>query len=152
MECLNTLEVKESASKNPVYFFSRDVDEQTTINISSLAKISSTSSLDKYLGTPSLTGRIHTGLFRQLRERIEERLDGWKAKHLSLAGRNARSIPSSQLFFFLWGSSNEGKKVHLLNWDSVTGGLGIKRMRNVNLAFMAKLGWRLLSELKEKKL
>ena len=57
---------------------------------------------------------------------------------------------------FLWGSSTGGK-IYLLNWDSVTqgkdhGGLGIKRMHNMNLAFMAKLGWRLLSDLKENKL
>ena len=58
---------------------------------------------------------------------------------------------------FLWDNSTGKQKVHLVKWDTITqgkdhGGLGIKRMHNKNLAFMAKLGWRLLTEVKENRL
>ena len=51
---------------------------------------------------------------------------------------------------FIWGSSKEERKPHLINWETMTkgedmGGLGIRVIQNMNLAFMAKLGWRLLS-------
>ena len=52
---------------------------------------------------------------------------------------------------FIWGSSQEKKKVHLVRWEIVTntkenGGLGIQ---NINIAFMAKLGWRLTAITKD---
>ena len=52
---------------------------------------------------------------------------------------------------FLWGDSLAKKRVNLLNWDKVTrrkdhGGLGIRTVDSMNLAFLAKLGWRLISE------
>ena len=53
---------------------------------------------------------------------------------------------------FIWGSSQE--KVHLARWEIVTmakekGGLSIRSMKNVNLDFMEKLGWRFLTNKKD---
>ena len=55
---------------------------------------------------------------------------------------------------FLCGDMNEKRRTHLINWDMVTkykkqGGLGIRKMHNLNIALMAKLGWKLLTK-KEK--
>lgn len=52
---------------------------------------------------------------------------------------------------FLWGSKEGEEKVHLFSWAAVTkskkeGGLGLRAMRQTNNAFLAKLGWRLLTE------
>ena len=52
---------------------------------------------------------------------------------------------------FLWGSTPKKRKMHLVNWDTVTrpkdhGGLGIFELRPQNLALIAKLNWKLLSE------
>lgn len=52
---------------------------------------------------------------------------------------------------FLWGGDEDRRKVHLVSWQNVTkpkmeGGLGFRSMRQVNAAFLAKLGWRLLAE------
>lgn len=49
---------------------------------------------------------------------------------------------------FLWGDSNEKKKVHLVNWDTVCkhkllGDLGIKKTDDMNQAMLTKVGWRL---------
>ena len=43
--------------------------------------------LGKYLGIPSITGRFHAGLFQNIMDRIDGKLNGWKTKLLSLAGR-----------------------------------------------------------------
>ncbi|KAL5792680.1 hypothetical protein ACOSP7_001274 [Xanthoceras sorbifolium] len=50
---------------------------------------------------------------------------------------------------FLWGHTMDKKSVHLVNWDMVCrpkiqGGLGIKKMKMMNQALLAKAGWRLL--------
>ena len=55
---------------------------------------------------------------------------------------------------FHLGSSQEMKKVHLARWEIVTntkenGSLGIRSMRNINIAFMAKPEWRLITETKD---
>ncbi|KAL2898047.1 hypothetical protein RDABS01_039829, partial [Bienertia sinuspersici] len=52
---------------------------------------------------------------------------------------------------FIWGGDEEKRKVHLLSWDTVQkpralGGIGIKSARQVNAAFLTKLGWRVLTE------
>jgi len=52
---------------------------------------------------------------------------------------------------FLWGSTPEERKMHLVNWDTVTrpkdhGGLGIHKSRRRYLALIAKPNWRLLTE------
>ena len=126
--------------------------------ISNIARFPSTDKLEKYLGVPSITGHIHAGSFQHVLDRVERRLDGWKAKLLSLAGRTIlaqavlTTIPlypmqSTMLHVslctaiykkvrrFIWGSSQGRKKIHLVNWDVVTqskenGGLGIKKMRD----------------------
>ncbi|XP_028082409.1 uncharacterized protein LOC114283731 [Camellia sinensis] len=48
---------------------------------------------------------------------------------------------------FLWAGSDLKKKVHLVKWSEVTkelrdGGLGIRRIRDVNLCLLAKWWWR----------
>ena len=99
-------------------------------------------------------------------------MEGWKTKFLSFAGRNvlAQSILTSIPLYsmkatllpinlcnnidrlvrqFLWHCSNDKKKDSLSKLvirEKELGGLGIKRMHDMNLAFMAKLSWRLLQE------
>lgn len=51
---------------------------------------------------------------------------------------------------FIWGSTNEKKKPHLVKWEQVcqpkeNGGLGIRRMSQNNEAFLMKLGWGILT-------
>ncbi|XVE58507.1 hypothetical protein DITRI_Ditri04bG0175000 [Diplodiscus trichospermus] len=56
-----------------------------------------------------------------------------------------------QIRQFIWGGKGEGYRCSLVKWEKVTqpkddGGLGIRCLRNMNLAFMAKLGWRMWNE------
>ena len=137
--------------------------------ISKFSEIPITIDLGRYRGTPSIHGRMKPDLYQKVTDHMEARLEGWKTKYLSLAERNvlAQSVLSSiplyplQLAWvrkaltnkiaklirrFLWGNSERGSKVQLLNWKQVTcmkdyGGLGIKKTHEMNLAFMAQVGW-----------
>ncbi|KAL0014133.1 hypothetical protein SO802_001202 [Lithocarpus litseifolius] len=105
---------------------------------------------------------------------LESKLAGWKANLLSLAGRviltqsvtstipnytmQCVALPSKILQGidrisrnFLWGSSENKKKLHLISWEKVTkskeeGGLGIQAAKPKNTALLAKLNWRFNSE------
>ena len=118
-------------------------------------------------------GRTNMGTFQHLLDQIDGRLEGWKSKHLTLIrtiifvksiltaapmySMQSTLLPISlcnnidkRVRSFLWGSSQEKRRVHLAKWEIVSsakenGGLGIRNMRSVNIAFMAKLGWRLLT-------
>ncbi|XP_072087679.1 uncharacterized protein [Arachis hypogaea] len=52
---------------------------------------------------------------------------------------------------FLWGDSENFRKIHLINWDKVCspkklGGLGICHSGKINYAFMTKVGWGLIEK------
>lgn len=47
---------------------------------------------------------------------------------------------------FIWGDGREGEKVHLVAWDKICspkfkGGLGLRKSRHVNMAFMLLANW-----------
>ena len=97
------------------------------------------------------------------------KLADWQANLLSLAGRRILIQTSSTAIAdyvmqgallpsrvcqeldrahrnFLWGSTPEKRKMHMVNWDKVTlptdhGGLGIHASRPRNLSLLAKLNW-----------
>uniref|UniRef100_A0A2N9F7H7 Reverse transcriptase domain-containing protein n=1 Tax=Fagus sylvatica TaxID=28930 RepID=A0A2N9F7H7_FAGSY len=123
----------------------------------------------KYLGVPIITDARDKKAFEFIIEKVRDKLAGWKAKTLSMAGRctliNSVSsaipthvmqcclIPSKTCAEldklnrnFLWGDSSAKKKLHLIKWDSVSrpkeeGGLGIKRSRCRNKVLLAKRLW-----------
>jgi hypothetical protein len=52
---------------------------------------------------------------------------------------------------FLWGSTDERKKMHMVSWDKVCrpkdlGGLGLYATKSRNIALLAKLNWRVMEE------
>ena len=127
---------KVNLNKSSVYF-SQGVEEERKECTSSLLGTISTS-LKKYLGVPSFTGRVHSGLFQQMVDRVGERLEGWKTKLLTLAGRGVlaqSALTTISLYMmqstllpvsicnlkdkrvrnFIWGSSTEKRRIHLAN-------------------------------------
>ena len=102
------------------------------------------------------------------------KLAGWQANLLSLAGRRILIQTSSTAIAdyvmqgallpsrvcqeldkahrnFLWGSTPEKRKMHMVNWDKVTlptdhGGLGIHASRPRNLSLLAKLNWEITND------
>ncbi|CAN1128763.1 Putative ribonuclease H protein At1g65750 [Linum perenne] len=52
---------------------------------------------------------------------------------------------------FVWGSTSEERKVHLISWEKVCtptekGGLGLRSARFMNQAYMAKLVFRFFQD------
>lgn len=153
-------------------FFSPNLGVERVRSRSNLCGIPSTCNLGTYLGIPLRHGKVSRNHYAYILDRMKSKLATWKANSLSLAGRVVliksvmASIPvySMQCQWlpthvcseidkinrnFLWGSSDESRKPHLLNWNIVTlpkeyGGLDIRTARENNLAMMSKLGWSLL--------
>lgn len=155
-------------------FFSENVNRDLAKLISDESGIKSTRDLGKYLGMPILHKRLNKDTFGDILEKVSSRLSGWKGRMLSFAGRltltkavlssipvhamSTISLPQSTLArldqlsrSFLWGSTTEKRKQHLVAWDRVCkpkaeGGLGIRSSKAMNIALLAKIGWRILHD------
>lgn len=149
-------------------FFSHNVSRELGKEISDESGISSTLDLGKYLGMPVLQKWMNKETFSSVLERANSRLAGWKKHVLSLAGRatltkavlsslpvhsmSSVMMPKSTLASldklarsFLWGSTDEKRKQHLVSWEKVCtpkneGCLGIRSSVNMNTALIAKVG------------
>ena len=164
---------KVNVDKSKV-FFSANTHMDIQDAVSRTLGMEVTLDLREYLGVPTINGRTSKREYQFIVDKINDKLSGWKTRTLSLAGRATliQSALSSIPYYtmqstklprstcdevdrknknFLWGELEGERKVHLVAWENVNrakveGGLGIKSMRQVNAAFLAKLGWRLLAE------
>ncbi|WCJ36333.1 Polynucleotidyl transferase ribonuclease H-like superfamily protein [Euphorbia peplus] len=162
-----------NASKSKVYF-SPHISDVSSRGICDILGIERTMDLGMYLGMPIIHERVKCETFSYVVDKVSMRMSGWKAKCLSFAGRLTliksvtSAIPSysmqTNLFpvsvcdkldacnrNFLWGSGPGARKIHLVNWTTVcrpksAGGLGVRCARAVNLAFLAKLSWKILNK------
>ncbi|XP_042488955.1 uncharacterized protein LOC122069075 [Macadamia integrifolia] len=128
----------------------------------------------RYLGVEIFKGRITKEAFLPVLDKVKGRLAGWKGKLLSMAGRVelVRSVisgipnhnfgiywwPSALLVTmerwmknFIWTGEVDTSKPITVKWESVCkpkeeGGLGIRRLRDTNMAMLCKLVWRIKHE------
>ncbi|XP_060969883.1 uncharacterized protein LOC133037085 [Cannabis sativa] len=132
------------------------------------------SSEDKFLGNPLLFSRSKRNDFQFVVDRVKNRLEGWRSKLLSQAGRTTlinsviASTPIYTMSTFLlpkticstldklarkfwWvGATGKNRFLALTSWDSIClpksyGGLGIKKFFDLNMALISKLAWGLVS-------
>lgn len=75
-----------SLSKSKL-FVSTNVSDLCADYLAQCDGIPITKDLGKHLGVPSLHGRVSESTFAAVLDRIKSRLEGWRAKQLSLAGR-----------------------------------------------------------------
>lgn len=155
-------------------FFSKNVDVVTRRRLERMSGFNTTQAMGKYLGIPLLGRAPKRQDFHYLIEKVNHKLSGWKATHLSFAGRVtlARSVIQAMPTYtmmtnpipkvclreiekiqrsFIWGDSNEGRRLHMIKWDTLTlpkvnGGLGLRRLTDMNKACIMKLAWNLKAE------
>ncbi|CAI0429274.1 unnamed protein product [Linum tenue] len=136
-----------------------------------------TQDLGRYLGVPVLHGRITKQTYKYIMDKIDQRLAGWKADNLSLAGRvtlamsvlnalpsyamQTAMLPASvcdyldrKIRAFIWGSQQGRRRIHLINWETVClpksqGGLGLRSARELNTTYFLKLAWTILKHPEE---
>jgi hypothetical protein len=162
-----------NASKSSIRF-SKNSNPATTTVIRNWFPFDENPPKSLYLGLPIFMENSKRRGFQGIIEKVNSRIDGWRAKTLSQAGRLvliksvAATIPSYAMGTFLipnscckaldrafknflWGfPPKKTRNLSLKAWDSICtpkalGGLGIRKMREVNLALISKLGWQLLN-------
>ncbi|CAL8098266.1 unnamed protein product [Prunus armeniaca] len=128
--------------------------------------------MGNYLGVPLVQGRVTKAMYKGVLVKVQAKLAAWKSQLLSMAGRITliQSVASSIPLYtmqtamlpqglcedldkssksFLWGSSENYHKTHLVKWDTVClpkrlGGLGIKKASLMNQAMLSKASWRIV--------
>uniref|UniRef100_A0A2N9FNB8 Reverse transcriptase domain-containing protein n=1 Tax=Fagus sylvatica TaxID=28930 RepID=A0A2N9FNB8_FAGSY len=153
-------------------FFSHNTPSSLRVDISGFFGTTLTTNFEKYLGLPPIIGRAKKRAFNEIKDRIWKRLQGWKEKLLSQAGREVlikaviQAIPtyamscfqfpaglcqeiSSMAYRFWWGQRNGGRKIHWMNKKKLyrtkqDGGMGFRDLHLFNSALLARLGWRLM--------
>uniref|UniRef100_A0A803Q031 Reverse transcriptase n=1 Tax=Cannabis sativa TaxID=3483 RepID=A0A803Q031_CANSA len=152
----------------------------TLIDCISREEVKSTMDIDglshkeKYLGNPFFFSARKRRDFQFLKDKVMGRLEGWKAKNLSQAGRTTlvgsvlQSIPCytmstamvpktvcdelDRIVACFWWTGNAEKQRYrsFKSWSEICqpkrcGGLGLRRFRDINVALLAKLSWGMLS-------
>nr|KYP70239.1 Putative ribonuclease H protein At1g65750 family [Cajanus cajan] len=175
--CLNlfcTSSGQKISQEKTRIFFSKNVNWNVINEISSSFSFQQAENLGKYLGIPLHHSRVNRATYSGIIEKVTQRLNNWKAKSLSFAGRLTltksflTALPSYTMQTvwlprnicddidkknrqFLWGDTSHNKKVHTVSWSVICqpknqGGLGIRNMRDMNMAFMMKNCWSMITE------
>jgi hypothetical protein len=153
--------------------FSKNTDAATRISIGSFLPFALTPASAKHLGLPILFGRSKHDSFVDILDKVNGKIEGWKSKTLSQAGKSvlikvvASTILSYAMSSFLLSDKfchkldiafknfwlgfpkDKARNLTLKSWVSLcqpkdNGGLGFRLMKDINLSLIAKLGWKLL--------
>ena len=90
---MNILDKYEAASGQKLnndkisIFFSTNTPTESREDIRNLMGASNTNSIEQYLGLPSFVGRSKTKAFEDFSTKVWKKIQGWKEKFLSQAGR-----------------------------------------------------------------
>ena len=142
--------------KSSVYF-SNNTSLQHRDVIKALLGVREVDIFESYLGLPTLVGQKKYHTFAFIKDRVWKKVQGWKGKMLSRAGKEilikamAQSIPTYTMSVFQlpvklceelralcarfwWGQVGNERKIHWLSWEKLTrpkvdGGMRFKDLR-----------------------
>lgn len=128
-----------------------------------------------YLGLPNVVSRNKGEVFRYIKEKVWNRMQSWKGKIISQAGKEIllkaviQSIPSYVMSVFLLPKGLCEDLEHLMNkfwwlsnvenmggirwmaWDRLCypkklGGMSFRRVRQFNIAMLRKQAWKMMTD------
>ncbi|KAL0451436.1 UNVERIFIED_CONTAM: hypothetical protein Slati_1121700 [Sesamum latifolium] len=139
--------------------------ESSQVELAGILGVTVVPKHDKYLGLPTMAGRSKKELFEGIKDRMWRKLHSWSAKKLSQVARTVllkavlQTIPifamscfrlpdtflnelEGMMAAFFWNGGNV-PKIHWRTWSKICklkkeGGLGFRRLRECNLAMLAK--------------
>ncbi|XP_074342892.1 putative mitochondrial protein AtMg00310 [Apium graveolens] len=127
----------------------------------------------RYLGLPMRVRKSKIAEFSFLLERVDQKLQGWdknvisKVVKVTLLKTKAQAIPNFWMnmlipnevcekierrmnAYWWWSGTTTSKDIHWLSWEKLcvvkeVGGRGFKRLRDFNIAMLAKQAWHLIN-------